>query len=120
MYKINHSSNYMGRNILFGFVLIVFGESFIILLLLSDEPMCSNQFLADLHDNYEAITKHGIYAKPPTGTILPHSPGRTYVNYQLQYTTLQSIMNAKLSKRWFWHCHENALIKTVQTIPHNL
>ena len=57
---------------------------FIILLLLSDDPMCSNQFLADLHDNYEAITKHGIYAKPPTGTILPHSPGRTYVNYKLQ------------------------------------
>ena len=35
-------------------------------------------------------------------------------------TTLQSVMNAKLSKHRFWHCHENGLIKTIQTIPHNL
>ena len=35
-------------------------------------------------------------------------------------TTLQSTMNAKLSKHGFWHCHENGLIKTIQTIPHNL
>ena len=30
-------------------------------------------------------------------------------------TTLQSRMNAKLSKQRFWHCHENGLIKTIQT-----
>ena len=35
-------------------------------------------------------------------------------------TTLQSIMNAKPSKQRFGHCHENRLIKTIQTIPHNL
>ena len=35
-------------------------------------------------------------------------------------TTLQSIMNAKLSLQGFWHCHENRLIKMIQTIPHNL
>ena len=35
-------------------------------------------------------------------------------------TTLQSIMNATLSKQMFWHCYENGLIKTIQTIPHNL
>ena len=35
-------------------------------------------------------------------------------------TTLQSMINAKLSKQRFWHCHENGLIKTNQTIPHNL
>ena len=35
-------------------------------------------------------------------------------------TTLQSMMNAKLSKQRFWHCYENRLIKTIQTIPHNL
>ena len=29
-------------------------------------------------------------------------------------------MNAKLSKHRFWHCHENGLIKTIQTIPHKL
>ena len=38
----------------------------------------------------------------------------------LKYTTLQSIMNAKLSLQGFWHCHENRLIKTIQRIPHNL
>ena len=35
-------------------------------------------------------------------------------------TTLQSIMNAKLIRHRFWHCYENRLIKTIQTIPHNL
>ena len=35
-------------------------------------------------------------------------------------TTLQSIMNAKLSKQKFWLCYENGLSKTIQTIPHNL
>ena len=38
----------------------------------------------------------------------------------IEATTLQSIMNAKLSKQRFWHCHENGLIKTIQTTPHNL
>ena len=33
-----------------------------------------------------------------------------------QAIILQSMMNAKLSQHW----HENGLIKTVQTIPHNL
>ena len=32
-------------------------------------------------------------------------------------TTLQSMMNTKLSKQRFWHCLENGLIKTIQTIP---
>ena len=35
-------------------------------------------------------------------------------------TFLQSIMNAKLSQHRFWHCHENELIQTIQTIPHIL
>ena len=35
-------------------------------------------------------------------------------------TTLQSKMNAKLSKQKIWHCHENGLIETIQLIPHNL
>ena len=35
-------------------------------------------------------------------------------------TILQSMMNAKLNLHGFWHCHENGLIKTIQTIPHNL
>ena len=29
-------------------------------------------------------------------------------------------MNAKLSPHRFWPCHENGLIKTIPTIPHNL
>ena len=36
------------------------------------------------------------------------------------FTTLQSMMNAKLSKQRFWHCYENGVIETIQTIPHNL
>ena len=35
-------------------------------------------------------------------------------------TTLQSMMNVKLSKQRFRHCYENGLIKKIQTIPHNL
>ena len=34
-------------------------------------------------------------------------------------TTLQSLMNAKLSQHRFWPCHENGLIKPIQTILHN-
>ena len=30
------------------------------------------------------------------------------------------MVNTKLSKQRFWHCHENGLIKTIPTIPHNL
>ena len=36
------------------------------------------------------------------------------------HTTLQSMVNVKLSLHGFWHCHENRLIKMIQTIPHNL
>ena len=35
-------------------------------------------------------------------------------------TNLQSMMNAKLSLHRFWPSHENGLIKTIQTMPHNL
>ena len=35
-------------------------------------------------------------------------------------TTLQSKMNAKRSPQRFRAWHENGLIKTIQTIPHNL
>ena len=35
-------------------------------------------------------------------------------------TTLQSLMNTKLSKHRFWLCRENRLIKTILSIPHNL
>ena len=40
--------------------------------------------------------------------------------YDTLSTTLQFIMNAKLSLQGFWHCHKNRLIKTIQMIPHNL
>ena len=30
------------------------------------------------------------------------------------------MMNVKLSLNGFGHCHENGVIKTIQTIPHNL
>ena len=42
-----------------------------------------------------------------------------YVNINSD-TTLQSMMNVKLSKQRFRHCYENGLIKTIQMIPHNL
>ena len=35
-------------------------------------------------------------------------------------TTLQSLMDTKLSQQRFGPYHENGLIKTTQTIPHNL
>ena len=40
------------------------------------------------------------------------------VNAALRLTTLQSMMNAKLSPHRFWPCHENGLIKTIPTITH--
>ena len=41
-------------------------------------------------------------------------------NQEKEPTTLQSIMNTKVNKQRFWHCPENGLVKTIQTIPHNL
>ena len=40
--------------------------------------------------------------------------------HALYITTLQSMMDAKLSQQRFRHCHENWLIKTIQTISHKL
>ena len=48
------------------------------------------------------------------------SGGGKQKRFQIEGTTLYSILNAKLSQHKFWHCHENRLIKTIQTIPHNL
>ena len=36
-----------------------------------------------------------------------------------RHTTLQSLMNTKLSQHRLWPSHETGLIKTIQTIPHN-
>ena len=45
---------------------------------------------------------------------------KTRENAKILNTTLQSMMNTKLSKQRFGHCYKNGLIKTIQTIPHNL
>ena len=44
--------------------------------------------------------------------------GSSFILFLKTITTLQSIMNAKLSQQRFWHCYENGLINTIQTIPH--
>ena len=59
--------------------------------------------------NLEKITS-GIY-----GSIKNYEK---HLNVK-QATTLQFIMNAKLSPHRFRPCHENGPIKTIQTIPHN-
>ena len=58
--------------------------------------------------------------------FVPGLPLGLQQSHQLQkyfsssiYTTLQSMMSAKLSLHGFWHCRVNGLIKTIQTIPHN-
>jgi len=42
--------------------------------------------------------------------------------YQIKFCLIKFApnMNAKLSLHGFLHCHENGLIKTIPTIPHNL
>ena len=47
-------------------------------------------------------------------SMIPHWGGHC------SRTTLQSLMNAKLSQHRLWHCHESGLIRTIKTIPHNL
>ena len=48
------------------------------------------------------------------------SKGKQNASWTILLTTLKSMMNVKLSLHGFWHCHENGLIKTIQTIPHNI
>ena len=43
-----------------------------------------------------------------------------WIFFKMFVTTLKSMMIVKLSLHGFWHCHENGLTKTAQTIPHNL
>ena len=62
-----------------------------------------------------AMRKHSVPAKQTLKFISTFSSQFLKVN-----TTLQSMMNTKLSKQRFRHCYENGLIKTIQTIPHNL
>ena len=52
-----------------------------------------------------------------------HDPNRFYSEIgqnSIIFTTLKSMMNANFSPHRFWPCHENRLIKTIHTIPHNL
>ena len=55
------------------------------------------------------------------GVLEPTSTQHTWRSLYLLrpglHTTLESMMNVKLSPRGFYHCHENGLIKTIQTIP---
>ena len=85
--------------------------------------------------NFEMAARHFHYFHTPSNTSLgcctdqhflqnciPSTQLNSKKDIQILslHTTLQSIMNAKLSKQRFWHCYENGLIKTIQTIPHNL
>ena len=46
---------------------------------------------------------------------------RSKVNVEFsRIAHLQYIMSAKLSQQRFWPCHENRLITSIQTIPHNI
>ena len=59
-------------------------------------------------------------------TVLPFVPSSVAYRvwdknlFALMHTSLQSMMNVKLSKQTFRHRHKNRLIKTIQAIPHNL
>ena len=64
-------------------------------------------------------TPHLRHWVATTSRSLPKPRSDHYLNL-FDFTTLQSVMNAKLSKQRFWHCHENSLIKTIQTIFRNL
>ena len=57
---------------------------------------------------------------PNSGFFSPVLRLQEQQNFRNLDTTLQSMMNVKLSKQRFRHCHENGLIKTIQSIPHNL
>ena len=72
-----------------------------------------------LYSNYWAITD--TLFETVTGSVQCRISAPSLVTKACKLlTTLQSMMNAKLSRQWFWHCHENRLIKAIQTIPHNL
>ena len=65
------------------------------------------------HFNFFKFNNKNIFFLVP-------DPLRLLVMMLLEHTTLQFMMNTKLSKQRFWHCYENRLIKIIQKIPHNL
>ena len=83
-----------------------------------------NEYASQLQKTNEAQAKYYNHFKPQVLTNFQDLDERRIkciqVNRVVGHTTLQYVMNAKLSKHRFWHCHENGLIKTIQTIPHNL
>ena len=84
-----------------------------------------NFYLFHLGRTWKSISKPLCRIFPRDFWKLPEDKLQTASNFskllaRKQPTTLQSIMNAKLSKQKFWHCCENGLSKTIQTIPHNL
>ena len=75
-----------------------------------DAPFSSCWMYHELTSYFMRLFIFGI------STIIRHMSGHELITP----TTLQYMMNPKLSKQRFWHCHENVLIKTIQTIPRNL
>ena len=76
----------------------------------------------------QLLQQWGILVSPnnqppqPPGTIHHRAGKRDFASIsplKKQVTTLQYVMNVKLSKHRFWHCYENGLINTILTIPHN-
>ena len=69
-----------------------------------------------------AVSFHSILSLdcgggPLSSGVLTNSKAR---NNLKRNSSILSMMNAKLSQQRFRHCHENGLIKMIQTIPHNL
>ena len=73
--------------------------------------------LSKKHDYFKCIDRN---LTGPDSEEMFNLRYSTTVSVFSYITTLQSIMNAKLSQHRFWRCHENGLIKTIETVPHNL
>ena len=92
-----------------------------------DEWQClAKEYLSDLALEYSKgrYSGHSLYLRTKTN-LLQGKCNKAKKLSMLKYlkgvyNSPIYIMNAKLSKHGFWHCHEIGLIKTNQTILHNL
>ena len=71
-----------------------------------------NQFLFSFQKTHHLELWFGLRGHPKITTE------RIWLLWDL--STLQSMVNAKLSQQTFWHCYESEPIKTNWRIPHNL
>ena len=82
-----------------------------------DRPTIERRFKSTITKITEYTFSYSIFSTCP---IYEYAENLSFSSSLSLYTTLLSIMNAKLIQQRFWHRYENGLINTILKILHSL